>query len=379
MQEILIIKYKNGDDKMYKIPVYKPSLTGNEKKYVNECLDSTWISSKGKFVSEFENKFADYLGVKYATSVSNGTVAIHLALEALGIGKGDEIIVPTLTYVASVNAIKYTGAEPVFVDSLRDTWQIDPEDVKKKITDKTKAIMVVHLYGHPCDMDTILKIAKDNNLYVIEDCAEAFGSMYKGKYVGTFGDISAFSFFGNKTITTGEGGMVVTNNQTLFERAKHLKGQGLALYREYWHDIVGYNYRMTNICAAIGLAQLEQADKFINKKVQVANWYMENLKDVPVKFNKPYGEVKHTYWMCSILVDKTENRELLRNKLKDFGIETRPLFYPVHTMPMYANKFRLHPIAEEISLKGMNLPSYPELTKEQVNYVCDIIKSFYRE
>lgn len=362
---------------MDRIPVYQPSLTGNEKKYVNDCLDTTWISSKGKYVSEFENKFAKYIDVQYATSVSNGTVALHLALEALGIGTGDEVIVPTLTYIASVNAIKYTGAEPVFVDSLKDTWQVDPEDIKKKINDKTRAIMVVHLYGHPCDMDSILKIAKDNDLYVIEDCAEAFGTMYKGKYVGTFGDISAFSFFGNKTITTGEGGMVVTNNQTLYQRACHLKGQGLAKCREYWHDIIGFNYRMTNICAAIGLAQLEQADELIDKKVQVANWYMENLKGLPIEFNRPHGEVKHTYWMCSILVDKAENRDLLREKLNEAGIETRPLFYPVHTMPMYSDKFRLHPVAEEISLRGINLPSYPQLIKEQVDYICDEIKKFY--
>lgn len=364
---------------MYKIPVYKPSLDGNERDYVLKCIDSTWISSKGEFVSKFENEFADYINVKYATSVCNGTVALHLALEALGIGEGDEIIVPTLTYIASVNAIKYTGAEPVFVDSLKDTWQLDPEDIKKKITSKTTAIMAVHLYGQPCDMDSILKIAKENDLYVIEDCAEAFGSMYKSKYVGNFGDIAAFSFFGNKTITTGEGGMVVTNNQTLFERAKHLKGQGLAKYREYWHDSIGYNYRMTNICAAIGLAQLEQADKFIEKKVQIANWYMENFKGLPIEFNKAYGEVKHTYWMCSILLDKAENRDVLRERLQNAGVETRPLFYPVHTMPMYSSKFKLHPIAEDISLRGINLPSYPDMTKEQVDYISNVIKEFYNK
>lgn len=364
---------------MYKIPVYQPSLSGNEKKYVNDCLDSTWISSKGKYVEIFENKFANYLNVKYATSVSNGTVALHLALEALGIGEGDEVIVPTLTYIASVNAIKYTGAEPVFVDSLISTWQIDPSDIERKITNKTRAILVVHLYGHPCDMDSIVKIAKKNNLYLVEDCAEAFGSKYNNRYVGNFGDVSAFSFFGNKTITTGEGGMVVTNNKTISERAKHLKGQGLAKYREYWHDIIGYNYRMTNICAAIGVAQLEQADEFIQKKIQVANWYMENLKNLPIIFNKAYGNVIHTYWMCSILVGEDVDRNNLRDKLKEAGIETRPLFYPVHMMPMYSNKFRLHPIAEEISSMGINLPSYPELTKEQVKYICDVIREFYKK
>lgn len=194
---------------MIKIPVYQPSLTGNEKKYVNECIDSTWISSKGRFVVEFEEKFAAYTGVRHAASVSNGTVALHLALIALGVGPGDEVIVPTLTYISSVNAIVYTGATPVFVDSLENTWQMDPEDVKRKITPQTRAIMAVHLYGHPCDMDPLMEIVKGHGLFLVEDCAEAFGSLYKGKHVGSFGDIATYSFFGNKTITTGEGGWLL--------------------------------------------------------------------------------------------------------------------------------------------------------------------------
>ena len=240
-----------------RIPVYQPELSGNEKKYVNECLDTTWISAKGRFVKDFENGFAGYLGVNHAVSVCNGTVALHLALMTLGIGEGDEVILPSLTYVASANAVTYTGAKPVFADSLYESWQIDPKDIERKITEKTRAIMVVHLYGQPCDMDAIMKIAHEHNLFVVEDCAEAFGSKYKGRYVGSFGDIAAFSFYGNKTITTGEGGMVVTNDRQLAERAAHIKDQGMSAEREYWHDIIGYNYRMTNICAAIGLAQLE--------------------------------------------------------------------------------------------------------------------------
>jgi perosamine synthetase len=360
-----------------KIPVYKPSLSGNEKKYVNECLDTNWISSKGKFVPLFEQHFAKYTGVKYATGVCNGTVALHLALLALGITEGDEVIVPTLTYIASVNSIKYTGATPVFVDSLEDTWQMSPADVRRKITPRTRAIMVVHLYGHPCEMDEIVSIAKNHSLFIIEDCAEAFGSLYKGKHVGGFGDIGAYSFYGNKTITTGEGGMVVTNDETLYERALHFKGQGLAKYREYWHDVIGYNYRMTNICAAIGLAQLEQADKFIEKKRKIAEWYMKGLKNLPVTFHKEVGDVRHSYWMCSILVDKPENRDALRTKLFEKGIETRPLFYPVHTMPMYSTKYEKHPVAENIGWRGINLPSWPGLTKEQVDYICESIREFY--
>lgn len=360
-----------------KIPVYQPTLAGNEKKYVNDCLDSNWISSKGKYIQEFESKFAEYNEVKYATSVSNGTVALHLAMIALGIGHDDEVIVPTLTYIASVNAIAYTGATPVFVDSIKDTWQIDPEDVKRKITPKTKAIMVVHLYGHPCDMDSIMDIAREYDLFVIEDCAEAFGSKYKEKYVGTFGHISTFSFFGNKTITTGEGGMVVTNDQTLYQRCVHFKGQGLAEHRQYWHDVIGYNYRMTNICAAIGLAQLEQASNFITKKREIAEWYKEGLKGLPLQVHKESTDCVHTYWMVNIVLDNERQRDSLRAHLANAGIETRPMFYPVHTMPMYSQKFQRHPVAEDLGWRGINIPSWPGLTKDDVVFVSKMIAEFF--
>lgn len=360
----------------YKIPIYQPSLNGNEKTYVNECLDSTWISSKGRFIPEFERKFAEYTGVKYAATVCNGTVALHLALVALGIGVGDEVIVPTLTYISSVNAIVYTGATPVFVDSLESTWQMDPEDVHRKVTNKTKAIMVVHLYGHPCEMDTLVAIAKEHHLFVLEDCAEAFGALYKGRHIGAFGDIATYSFFGNKTITTGEGGMVVTNDETLYDRAVHFKGQGLAKHRQYWHDVIGYNYRMTNICAAIGLAQFERADELLEKKRQVAHWYAEGLEGVPVTLHQEVGNVRHSFWMCTILVDDPLMRDILREALEEEGIETRPVFYPVHTMPMYAQKFQRHPVAESVGWRGINLPSWPDLKKEQVFEVCGIIRSF---
>ncbi len=364
---------------MIKFPVYQPSLTGNEKKYVNECLDSTWISSKGKFITEFEQKFAQFIDIKHAATVSNGTVALHLALLALGIGEGDEVIVPTLTYIASVNAIAYTGAIPVFVDSLIDTWQIDPADVKKKITPKTKAVMAVHLYGHPCDMEALAAIAKEHSIFLIEDCAEALGTLYKGKHVGAFGNISTFSFFGNKTITTGEGGMVVTNDETLHDRAVHFKGQGLAKHRQYWHDVIGYNYRMTNICAAIGLAQLEQADYFIKKKREIAEWYKLFLKDASAEIHQEVGNVRHSYWMVSMLVENSSLRDPLREHLEHNGIETRPLFYPVHTMPMYSGKYQQHAIAEDLGWRGINLPSYPGLNKEDVAEITKHIKGFLHE
>jgi perosamine synthetase len=362
---------------MIKIPVYQPSLSGNEKKYVLDCLDSTWISSKGAYLKKFEDEFSKKIDVKYSTAVSNGTVALHLALLALGVSEGDEVIVPTLTYIASVNAISYTGATPIFVDSLRSTWQIDPEDIEKKITKKTKAIMVVHLYGHPCDMDAIMDIAKRHNLSVIEDAAEAFGSKYKNNPVGSIGHIATFSFFGNKTITCGEGGMVVSNDQTLIDRVVHFKGQGLAAHRQYWHDVVGYNYRMTNICAAIGLAQLEQADKFIKRKREIASLYKDLLGSLPVEVHEESSNVFHSYWMFSFLVKDAKKRDDLRDFLYMNGIETRPLFYPVHTMPMYSTPFQSHRVAEDLGWRGINLPSYPDLKDHQIVMVCETIKNYF--
>lgn len=364
---------------MYKYSVYQPSLSGNEKRYLNECIDTSWISSKGHFVNDFENAFKEYIGTKYATGVCNGTVAIQVAIKALGLTNGDEVICPTFTYIASANPITEAGAKVIFVDSLANSWQMDPEDIERKITSKTKAIMVVHLYGHPCDMDRIMNIAQQHNLYVIEDCAEAIGSEYDNKKVGSFGDIACFSFFGNKTITCGEGGMVLTNSEYLHERICKIKGQGLAKYREYWHDTLGFNYRMTNIQAAIGLAQFEQIDKFIDKKRKIASWYKEFLKDLSVKFHNEIGNVKHTYWMNSILVENIEERDLLREFLKEQGIETRPTFYPLHTMPIYSKKYEKHTVAEDIALRGINLPSYPALEETDIKNICEVIKEYYEK
>lgn len=358
----------------FEIPIYKPSLDGNEKKYLNECLESTWISSKGRFIAEFERRFAQYTDVKHAASVCNGTVALHLALVALGIGPGDEVIVPTLTYISSANAIAYTGATPVFVDSSKSTWQMDPDDVVRKITSKTKAVMAVHLYGHPCDMEALTSIARDKSLFLVEDCAEAFGARYKGRHVGTFGDIATYSFYGNKTITSGEGGMVVSNDETLYNRSVHFKEQGLAMYRQYWHDVIGYNYRMTNICAALGLAQLERADSLLAKKREIAKSYREGLAGLPVTFHDETVNVHHSFWMCSILVEDPSYRDPLRVALESAGIETRPLFYPIHTMPMYASKYRRLPVAESLGWRGINLPSWPGLGDEHIHFIINEIK-----
>jgi len=357
---------------MRRIPVYKPDLSGNERKYVNQCLDSTWISSKGEFISKFEEKFSNFLNVGHSTSVSNGTVALHLALASLGIGEGDEVIVPTLTYIASVNAIAYVGAKPVFADSHSKTWNIDPDKLFELITPKTKAIMVVHLYGNSCDMDSIVKICKERDIFLIEDVAEAFGTKYNGRYIGTFGDIATFSFFGNKTITTGEGGMLVTNDHLLAAKAIHLKNQGVSPDREYWHDVIGFNYRMTNICAAIGLAQLERARNILQKKAQIALWYRECLSNAGVEFQHEQEGSEHSHWMVTILAKDNAHRNRIRLHLSNHNIETRPVFYLVHKMPAFYSEISF-PIAEFISNRGLNLPSSISLTRQDVEYISRLV------
>ncbi|MBR0914907.1 DegT/DnrJ/EryC1/StrS family aminotransferase [Bradyrhizobium japonicum] len=356
-------------------PVYRPYLSGKEQQYVSECLDSSWISSRGDFIRKFEIQFADFVGVRHATTVCNGTVALHLAMLAIGIGPGDEVIVPTLTYVASANMIVQTGATPVFVDSIESTWQIDPSAVKRAITPRTKAVMVVHLYGASCDMEAICKICTEHGLLLIEDCAEAFGTFYRDKHVGTFGDVSTFSFFGNKTITTGEGGMVVSNNAEVLNKAYHLKTQAVSPSQEYWHDTVGYNYRMTNICAAIGFAQLEQANYVLERKQQLAAWYDRYLVDLPVRRQAEPPRSTHSWWLYSILVSQ-ELRDSLRLHLRNRAVETRPLFPPVHAFPHYECGLEF-PVAQCISKSGLSLPSYPDLTESDVQIISSKVREFF--
>jgi len=360
-----------------RIPVYRPDLSGNEKRYVMQCLDSTWISSKGEFIDEFETRFAHRVGVAHATAVSNGTVALHLAMLALGIGAGDEVIVPTLTYIASANAVAYTGATPVFADATPLSWQIDAQDVERKITPRTRAIMAVHLYGHPCDMDALQALCRRHGLFLIEDCAEAIGTSYKGRHVGAFGDVATFSFFGNKTMTTGEGGMVVTRDRTLIERARHFRGQGLAAHRQYWHDVVGYNYRMTNLCAALGVAQLERVDAFLERKRRVAALYRTGLRGTPLALQAEPTDGTHSWWMVSVLVDDPADRDRLRERLAQAGIETRPTFYPIHTMPMYSQRYQRNPVAEDIAWRGISLPSFPGLSDGEVREICECVHGYF--
>lgn len=361
-----------------KIPVYQPELGDSETEAVLDCLRTNWISSKGEYITKFERGFSDFIGTDHCTACCNGTVALHLALLALGIGPDDEVIVPTLTYIASVNAIRYVGAKPVFVDCEPSTWQISIADTERRITDKTKAILAVHLYGQASDVEALRSICDKEGLFLVEDCAEAIGSRVGERHVGTFGDIATFSFFGNKTITTGEGGMVATDDKTLDHRLRRFRGQGLAEHREYWHDIIGYNYRMTNICAAIGTAQLAKVDSFISRKRELATSYRNALAGLPIMLHSEAIGTTHSYWMVSILCEKANDRDPLRNYLGKFEIETRPVFYPVHTMPMYSSEYQRHPVSEDIAWRGINLPSWPGLSREQVRFISDKIHEYYQ-
>lgn len=356
------------------LPVYTPDLSGNEREYVLDCVESGWISSIGKYTDLFEQQIAEFTQSKHAIAVSNGTVAIHLALHCLDIGPGDEVIVPSFTYIASVNTIAQTGAKPVFVDSLPGDWLIDPEDVRRKITPRTKAIMPVHLYGAICDMPAIQAIADEHGLAVVEDAAEALGSRLHGRHVGTFGDVGTFSFFGNKTITTGEGGMVVSRRTDLADRMRKVKGQGQSRERRYWHDEIGFNYRMTNICAAIGAAQFERIGPILERKRAIAALYREQLAGSGVTFQQPLDGVESSEWLVSMLLPAGTDRDAVMAGLSAEQVDSRPVFYCAHHMPMYREEDKF-PVAQDIAARGISLPSYPTLTDDDVRRVADTLRS----
>jgi perosamine synthetase len=307
--------------------------------------------------------------------VSNGTVALHLAIHCLDIGPGDEVLVPTFTYIASVNTIAQTGAKPVFVECRAGDWLIDVTDVEAKITPRTKAIMAVHLYGAVCDMPALSALAKARGLYLIEDCAEALGSTYDGRHVGLFGDVGTFSFFGNKTVTTGEGGMVVCKDEALARRMKIVKGQGQSPTQRYWHEELGFNYRMTNICAAIGLAQIERLPTILARKREIGALYRrlcaERLNN-SASFQESPAYVVRSDWLVSLLLPEGTDRNVVMRRMQENGVDTRPVFYCAHQMPMYASLERF-PVSEAIAARGISLPSYPTLSNAEVERVVETL------
>jgi perosamine synthetase len=361
-----------------RIPVAAPILDGREKEYVLECLSTSWISSNGRFIGEFEKAFADFCGVEHAVATNNGTTALHLALVSLGLKPGDEVIVPTLTYIASANAVRYCGAIPVFVDNHVPTFNMDPDAIKAKITGRTKGILPVHLYGHPVDLDPILQLAERNGLFVLEDAAEAVGARYKGRRLGGHGTCATFSFFGNKIITTGEGGMVTTNDGELAERLRLYRGQGMDPQQRYWFSVIGYNYRMTNIAAAIGLAQLERVDLHLAKRKLIAEGYNRRLTHYSDRILLPTTEVwaDHAFWMYTIILReslKVDRDQVMRN-LDEAGIETRPVFWPMHVLPPYRDmRGEPFPRAEFCSSRGISLPTHGQLTENDMDRVVDAL------
>jgi perosamine synthetase len=366
-------------EKKRSVPVAAPALVGREREYVLDCLDSSWISSTGRYIDRFERGFAAYCGVGFGVGCCNGTAALHVALRALGVGPGDEVIVPTLTFVATANAVAYCGAEPVFVDSEPTTWNMDPAAVAARIGPRTKGVLVVHLYGHPVDMDPILEVARRQGLFVVEDAAQAHGAEYKGRRVGSLADAACFSFYGSKLITTGEGGMVVTDRADLAERARVLRGQGQDPTRRYWFPVLGHNYRMTNIAAAIGLAQLERIDWHLGRHRENAAWYRDELRGIAALQLSPEAEwARSSFWMSSLVLAAgcTAKRDDVLTALADRGIETRPFFPPMHTLPIYAERCRNEsfPVAERLAARGFNLPSAAGLSRDDVAFVASALR-----
>ena len=358
----------------HRIPVARPIFNGNETKYVQDCLESGWISSVGKYVERFEAEFARQSAARHAFSCANGTCGLHLALLALRVGPGDEVIVPSFTYIASANAVTYCGARVVLADCDRDTWTITADEIASRITPRTKGVMVVHLYGHPVDMDPIVELCRARNLFVVEDAAEAQGATYKEAPIGAIGDIGVFSFFGNKMITTGEGGMLTTNREDLAARIKLLKNQGVDPKRRYWHTVVGYNYRMTNVQAAIGLAQLEKLEWHLGERRRVAASYEQHLeplgKSIDFPQVKPWGT--HCFWMyvVALKLGVRKNRDEVAAQLAEDGIETRPAFYPLHHLPPYEDRSLKLPVTESIAARALCLPTHAGLSEPDIERIA---------
>jgi len=357
------------------IPVNRPLLDGNEKKYLEECIETGWISSEGPFVKRLESEFARLMGCSYGIAVSNGSVAIEAALAALRIGPGDEVILPAFTIISCASAIVRAGAIPVVVDCQHDTWNMDPGLVAAKITSRTKAIMVVHIYGLPVDIDPIIELARRNGLFIIEDAAEQHGQTYKGRPVGSLGDIATVSFYPNKQITTGEGGMVLTNDRALADRCRDLRNLCFDKERRYIHEELGWNFRMSNLQAAVGVAQLERIDKILAKKRQIGAWYQRRLRGHPLLQLPPERTdfSENIYWIFGIVLDDRVPFDAVAAiaKLKEKGVETRHFFWPIHQQPVFLKRglfAKEHcPNAERIARRGLYLPSGVGLTEEEAD------------
>lgn len=370
-KQMKLVDYIEYNGNMH-ISLAQPQLSGNEYKYLMDAFLSTWISSTGKYIKEFEDRFSEYCNMKYGVATSNGTTALHLALAALGIGEGDEVIVPDITFAATINAVLYTGATPVIVDVERDSWCIAPDEIEKAITSRTKAVIPVHIYGQPCNMDRICEIANNHHIFIIEDCAEAHGAEWKNKKIGSFSTISCFSFFGNKVITTGEGGMCLTNDPDLADRMRVFRDHGMSKERKYYHEVVGFNYRMTNLQAAIGVAQVERIDEILKWREQIEEQYREVMKDLKgiILQNNNLPNRKKIAWLVSILVEAKKRDKILMS-LKEKNIDVRPFFIPLSEMEIYKPFAKKCVISKEISEMGINLPTTTDVNKAIIKSIAE--------
>lgn len=351
------------------IPISKPTISEEDVRLVSDAVASGWVSSLGSYIDKFERQFAAFCGVRHCVTTANGTVAIHLALKVLGIGPGDEVIVPDLTFVATANMVALAGAKPVIADVRASDWCLDPASVERAITSRTRALIPVHLYGHPAEMNELRAIAQAHGLKVIEDAAEAHGARYRGRRVGGLGDCATFSFYGNKVITTGEGGALTTDSDEIAERARFLRDHAMSKQRRYWHAEIGYNYRMTNLQAALGVAQLARIDEFISDRERILEAYRRHLEPDGLTLNPRLEGTHPVNWITCVLLDDVNRarRDKIMDRLKGEGVETRPFFYPMSVLPMYESKSQ--PVAADLSLRGLNLPTYPGLSEEEIKLV----------
>lgn len=365
----------------HSIPVCSPDIGARERRYLLQAFDSSWISSSGDFVKRFEDAFAREIShTRYAVAVNSGTSALHVALAVLGIGPGDEVILPTFTMIATVNAVTYCGATPTLVDSDPEDWNIDVSKIEEKITRKTKAIIAVHTYGMPADMDKIITIARKRKLFVVEDASEAHGGEYKGKRVGGIGDVGAFSLYANKLVTTGEGGIVTTNDPGVAKMARLLRNHAFSPDRHFWHKEIGFGYKMTNLQAAVGVGQVERFEELFAKKQVVAALYRNGLAGISgITLPPEKTDYINTHWMFGILVDRKKfgiDKNQLRERLAFQGIETRSFFVPIHVQPVYQHLFKdgVYPVAEALCREGLYLPSSTTLIKKDIGRVVKAIQ-----
>jgi perosamine synthetase len=363
------------------IPVCAPSITKEDVKAVEECVGSTWISGTSPYVSQFEEMFSKFIGVRFGIATNSGTTALHLALATIGIRPGDEVLLPTFTMIATINATRYLGAKPILIDSQRETWNMDVSKVKDKISKKTKAILPVHTYGHPVDMDPLMEVADKHGIPVIEDAAEAHGAEYKGRRVGSFGTMSCFSFYANKIITTGEGGMILTNDERLAQRAAWLRAHAFGRGgRHFWHEEIGYGYRLSGLQASLGISQLRRIHRYVEARRAHARLYNKLLVGIDgIELPPEASYAKNVYWMYSILITRGKSgaRDRLIRELARRGIESRTFFFPLHRQPVYSDDYagQSYPVADFLAAHGMNLPSGSSLNSDEIQSVANNVKS----